>query len=433
MSVLSDHASTDPQPGASDTTLSDPRVFAQAVPHQEFARRRRDAPVAWVDEIPLVRQGLRGACEVRGSGYWAVTRYATLHAASRQPDLFSCSARGAFLSDPKSARDLERMRQLLISMDDPQHAHLRKIVSIAFTPSAVARIADSVRTHARATVAHAHAEREFDAVHALAAELPVLVLAELFGMPAADRHLLFRWSNQLVGFDDPEYGGGDVKTFQRTFVEAFAYVADLAEQKRGGDADDLVSRLVNARIDGRSLSMSELCHFWILLVVAGNETTRHLISGSLQLLHEWPDERARLQRDPNLVPHAVEELLRFWTPIMQFRRTATRDTELDGQPIRSGDKVVLYYISGNRDAAAFEAADRLDLGRHPNPHLAFGSGPHFCLGARLARLETAFLLQELRPYLHNFELTGPVVRLQSNFVNGIKSMPARFAPARSTR
>mgnify|MGYP001608468787 CR=1 FL=1 len=191
--------------------------------------------------------------------------------------------------------------------------------------------------------------------------------------------------------------------------------------------------MVNARIDGRCLSVSELCHFWILLVVAGSEPTRHLISGSLQLLCDWPEERERLVRDPSLVPLAVEELLRFWTPIMQFRRTATREVDLEGQSIRAGDKVVLYYISGNRDGAAFEHPDRLDLGRHPNPHLAFGSGSHFCLGARLARLETAILLRELLPHLNRFELTGPVVRLQSSFVNGIKSMPARFAPARSAQ
>jgi cytochrome P450 len=269
--------------------------------------------------------------------------------------------------------------------------------------------------------------KEFDAVEDLAAELPLLVLADLLGMPATDRHLLYRWSNHLVGFDDPEYGGGDIDVYRGIMAEAFAYALDLAARRRAEPTDDLVSMIANAEVDGQRLSDREFCSFWLLLVVAGNESTRHMIAGSLQALAAHPAERARLASGAVEVSTAVEELLRWVTPIMQFRRTATRDTELSGQRIAAGDKVVLYYVSANRDAEVFAAPDRLDLGRDPNPHLAFGIGPHFCLGAHLARLEVGTLLTALRPHLHRFELTGPVVRLESNFVNGTKSMPARFA------
>ncbi len=248
-------------------------------------------------------------------------------------------------------------------------------------------------------------------------------------MPHADRHLLFRWSNHLVGFDDPEYGSGDVEAYRRTFAEAFQYALAVAAQRRAAPGDDLASLLATAEVDGRRLSDREFCHFWLLLVVAGNETTRHLLSGSVLALAEHPDQRRRLAADPGLIPTAVEELVRWVTPIMQFRRTARRDTELTGQRIAAGDKVVLYYVAANRDPAVFAGPDRLDLGRDPNPHLSFGIGPHFCLGANLARLEARAALSALRPYLPALEITGPPVRLESNFVNGLKSLPIRLVPA----
>jgi len=253
------------------------------------------------------------------------------------------------------------------------------------------------------------------------------VLADLLGMPRQDRELLLRWSNNLVGFDDPEYGGGSVDVYQRTFVEAFGYASQLARARRRDPGEDLVSLLVNAELDGRRLTELEFCQTWILLVIAGNETTRHLLSGGLLALSQRPDQLARLVADPGLVSLAVEELARWVTPIMQFRRTAVTDSTLDGQPIAAGDKVVLYYVSANRDSDVFAEPDGLDVGRLPNPHLAFGIGPHFCLGARLARVEAAAMLSELRPHLPRLRLTGPPIRLESNFMNGIKSLPATFA------
>lgn len=407
--------------------LADPMAYADGVPHDELARRRREAPVAWVAEPPLWRHRGDKRYAIRGSGFWAVTRHATAVAVSRQPQIFSSALRGAFLADPTSPEDLERTRQLLINMDAPEHTGLRRLVTGAFTPAAIGRLQESIRHHARALVDRVRARSEFDGVRDLAAEMPLLVLADVLGMPAEDRGLIFAWSNNLVGFDDPEYGAGDVDAYNRTFAEAFAYARALARDKRRRPDDGLASRLLACELDGRRLSDAEFSQLWVLLVVAGNETTRHLLSGGLHALVECPEERDRLVADPGLVPSAVEELLRWVSPIMQFRRTATRAVELDGQPIAEGDKVVVYYVSANRDEGVFAAPDRLDLARTPNPHLAFGVGPHFCLGAALARVEAATLLDALRPHLSRLELSGPVVRLRSNFMNGIKAMPARWA------
>jgi cytochrome P450 len=407
--------------------LSDPTQYAVEVPHQEFSRRRREAPVSWVDEGPLLRHTSAGRAEFTGSGYWAVTRHATVTAASRQPDVFSSGALGAFLPDPKSAQDLERTRQLLINMDAPQHTALRALVSDAFRPAAVRRLNDNIRMHANLIVERLLEKEQFDIVADLAAELPLLVLADLLGVPREDRRLLYEWSNQIVGFDDPEYGGGDIERYQRTFGEAYLYARDMAVARRGSPRDDLVSEIVNRDLDGRRISDVEFCHLWILLVIGGNESTRHLLSAGLQALAECTRERDRLVADEALIPSAVEELLRWVSPIMQFRRTAMRQVKLDGQRINEGDKVVLYYVSANRDEEVFAEPHRLDLARMPNPHVAFGVGPHFCLGAHLARLETASLLSAVRPHLTRLALTGRPVRLASNFMNGIKSLPARFA------
>ena len=415
-------------PGVTAVSLADPATYAHGIPHAEFARRRRDAPVAWVDEPPLKRHGTDGksATLAKGGGYWAVVRYSTVAAVSRAPETFSSASRGAFLADPITREDLERTRQLLVNMDAPQHTAIRQLVAAAFTPALTQRLRDGIRAHAEALVTSALRREYFDIVRDLAAELPLLVLADLLGMPRDDRHLLFRWSNNLVGFDDPAASAGSIETYKQTFVEAFSYARELARTRRRNPADDLTSALIAIEQNGHRLSDDEFCHVWMLLVVGGNESSRHFLSGALQALVESATERDRLVASPRLLPTAIEELLRWVTPIIQFRRTATRDVELDGQSIREGDKVVLYYASANRDEAWFASPDRLHLARTPNPHLAFGSGPHFCLGARLLRVESSALLEALRPHLHRLELTAPVERLCSNFMNGIKSMPARF-------
>ncbi|WP_257902755.1 cytochrome P450 [Saccharothrix obliqua] len=406
--------------------IAHPATFVAGVPHDEFARRRREEPVGWVTEPLLVRHSAMGRTAERGSGYWAVTGYDDVVSVSRRPTEFSSAAKGAFLVDPRTPAALRQTRQLLINMDDPEHVAIRKLVAPMFTPRAIRQLLDGIDAHARALVDNVVRAGEFDAVTDLAAELPLLVLTDLLGVPRQDRHLLYRWSNHLVGFDDPEYGGGDVDVYRATFTEAFQYALDLAADRRQNPTGDLVSLLANAETDGRRLSDREFCNFWLLLVVAGNETTRHLVSGSLEALARHPAERARLVSGEVGLDTAVEELIRWITPIMQFRRTAVRDTELGGQRIAEGDKVVVYYTSANRDAAVFTDPDRLDLGRDPNRHLSFGIGPHFCLGAHLARLELRALLTAVLPHLGGLALTGPPVRMASNFVNAVKSMPARI-------
>ncbi|MEW2144944.1 cytochrome P450 [Micromonospora vinacea] len=412
--------------GAARPDIAHPATYAHGVPHAEFARRRRDEPVAWVDEPLLTRHSVSGRITERGRGYWAVTTHAAVQEASRRTGDFSSGRAGAFLVDPRTPADLRQTRQLLISMDAPQHVQIRRLVTSVFTPRAVGGLADGVAAHATELVQRVVRAGELDVVTDLAAELPLLVLCDLLGVPRADRHLLYRWSNHLVGFDDPEFGGGDVDAYRRTFAEAFAYALELAAERRAHPQADLISRLAVAEVDGRRLSDREFCMFWLLLVVAGNETTRHLIAGSLSALIDDPEQRDRLVAGTVPITAAVDELIRHVTPIMQFRRTATCDTELAGRAIAADDKVVLYYTSANRDPAVFIEPDRLDLGRSPNPHLAFGIGPHFCLGAHLARHELAALLRAILPHLPSLVRTGPEIRLESNFVNGLKSFPAQI-------
>lgn len=405
--------------------LSDPLAYVAGVPHEELARLRHESPFAWVDEVPVRLRGASGSVTTTGTGYWAVLSHAAVVAVSRQPDVFSSAARGAFLPDPKSREELERSRQSLINMDAPEHTRLRRAITTAFTPATVQSLQKSIVEHAEAIAARITTGEEIDIVGDLAAELPLLVLTDLLGVPREDRALMFRWSNDLVGFDDTEYGGSNIERYQRAYVEAFQYARELAASSRRRRGEDLIGMLLETEIDGRRLSDGEFCSLWLLLVVGGNESTRHFLSGSLRALCEWPDQRRGLLESRDTMT-AIEELLRWVTPIMQFRRTATRDVEIAGARITEGDKVVLYYSSANRDEQVFADPDRLDLDRSPNPHLAFGVGPHFCLGARLARAEAATMLDVLRPHLNRLELTGPIVRLASNFMNGIKSMPARF-------
>ena len=396
------------------------------MPFAEFDRLRAQGEVVWVDEPLLVRHSRQGRTADRGSGYWAVLSHRAVVEASRTPGLFSSQAKGAFLPDPRTPADLRSARQLLINMDDPRHARVRRLVGSTLTPRAVARLQDSVVGYAQGLADEVRRRGRLDAVRDVAVELPLLVLADLLGVPAADRELLFGWSNVLVGFDDPEYGGGDIEAYRAVFAEAGRYVFALAYERRERPTDDLTSILANGAIDGERLSDAELVNFWLLLVVGGNETTRHALSGSLLALAEHPERAAELAADPDLLEPAVEELLRWVSPTMQFRRTATVDTELAGQPIAAGDKVVLYYIAANRDPEVYDDPHVLRFDRTANPHLAFGIGPHFCLGANLARLELRALLGALRPELPRLRTDGAPVRLASNFVNGLKRLPIRL-------
>jgi cytochrome P450 len=266
-----------------------------------------------------------------------------------------------------------------------------------------------------------------DFVTDVAAALPVMAICELLGVPAEDTGRIVEWSNAMIGMDDPEYAG-DPHASAAAAMQIGMYAHELAEARRAAPRDDIVSELLRAEVDGERLTAAEFNAFVMVLAVAGNETTRNLISGGFRALCEFPDERERLAASPELMRGAVEEMLRFVTPVMHFRRTATRDVELAGARIREGDKVALWYVSANRDESVFPAPDRLDVRRPASDHVAFGFGPHFCLGAALAELETRLLFEELLARLPDMMLAGPVVRLRSNFINGIKHMPVRFTP-----
>ena len=401
-----------------DIDLADPGTFRIGVPHAAFALLRREAPV--------FRQA-----EASGRGFWAVTRYADVVAISRDPRLFSSNAGGTNIFELDGG-DLELVRMMLLNMDPPRHTKYRRLVSQGFTPRRIAQLERHVREICRRIVDGIAAAGECDFVTTVAADLPLQVIAEMLGVPHADRHRVFDWSNRLIGFDDPEYQTSAADG-RLAAAEMWAYANALARERREQPRDDLVSVLMHAEVDGERLTEMEFDAFFLLLAVAGNETTRNLISGGMLALMEHPEERARLLAEPRLVPTAVEEMLRWVSPVLHFRRTATRDTELRGQRIRAGDKVVLFYPSANRDEAVFQDPDRFDVGRTPNEHLAFGIGEHFCLGASLARLEIRAMFEELLSRLPDMELAGPVDRLRSNFINGIKHMPVRFTPERARR
>jgi cytochrome P450 len=403
--------------------LGDPDTYAKAMPYETFARLRREAPVAWIDEPARPEHGVEA-----GPGFWAVTRHADVDAVSRDQATFSSWRGTTFLHDPKP-HEVPLLRQMMLNMDPPDHTTLRRIVSRVFTPRAVAELVGSIEGYAATIVDRIAPNGEADFVEEVAAEMPLLVLADVLGIPGSDRHLLFDWTNRLIGYDDPEFGG-DEKQFRSAFAEMFAYAAEETEKKRATPGDDVWSRIVNAEVDGERLTPGELDRFFQLLVVAGNETTRNHLTGGLYALSLHPDQWARLRRDPDLLPRALDEVLRWWPPVIQFRRTATKDTTLAGQPIAAGDKVVIFYASANRDETVFDDPDRFDIDRDPNPHLSFGIGPHFCLGATLAKLEARVMLTELFRRLPDLEVAGPPERLRSYFINGIRHLPVRFTPQR---
>jgi len=406
--------------------LYDPRTYLGGLPLEAFAWLRRECPVYWQEERAVLDWPA-------GRGYWAITRYADVDAVNRDPRLFSSHLGATQIRDPKP-EDLEFQRKMMLNMDPPEHSRLRRIVGKAFTPRNVARLEGAIRERARATIErHALAGR-CDFPQDLSADLPVWTLAEVMGVPADDRKLLFHWANRVIGFQDPEYAQYDEQgkpidpRSRHALADMFAYAHTLADEKRRCPGNDILSLLLVADAQGDRVSDEEFENFFFLLAVAGNETLRNAIPGGMLALVEHPQELRRVTEDPSLLPSAIEEMLRFASPVMCFRRTATADTELHGVPIRAGDKVVVYYASANHDEAVFADPDTFDVSRNPNDHLAFGVGPHFCLGASLGRLEMRVFFEELLARLRDIEMDGPVERLQSNFQSGIKHMPVRFRP-----
>ena len=404
--------------------LFDPRTYLSGLPHEAFATLRRECPVYWQEEREMLGWPA-------GKGYWAITRHADVGFANRNPRIFSSNLGATQIRDPKDA-DLAFQRRMMLNMDPPEHTRLRRIVAKAFTPRNVDKLAEGIRARVRAAIEEVAPRGECDFPQELSADLPLLTLAEVMGVPAADRHLLFNWANRVIGFQDPKYARYDADgkpidpRSRAALQDMFDYANALADEKRARPTDDILTTLLHADLDGERISDEEYENFFFLFAVAGNETVRNAIPGGMLALMEHPAERDRLIADPALLPRAIDEILRYVSPVMSFRRTATEDVELHGVKIAAGDKVVLYYASANFDETVFTEPRRFDVAREPNEHFSFGEGSHFCIGAHLARLQMRIFFEEVLRSLPDMRLAGPIERLQSNFQSGIKHMPVEF-------
>ena len=404
--------------------ISDPEFWKGSRQHREsvFATLRREAPVKFFPEIPLANFPV-------GPGYWALTKHDDIWHVSRNPELF-CSGKGSNIAD--LTVELNEFFGSMISMDDPKHVRLRTIVSKGFTPKEITRIEEYVKNKAKSIVdkvlAKYGANEEFDFVDAIAAPFPLQIICEMMGIPESDERQILEWTNVILGAGDPDFGG-TLENLITVALEMFAYAQALGEARLANPTDDLTSVMMHSIVDGDRMSSQEFGSFFILLVVAGNETTRNAISHGMLQLTEHPDQKAAWYSDfESKTKGAVEEIVRWASPVIHFRRTATRDTEIRGVKIKEGEKVVMWYNSGNRDEEIYENPHQFNIARTLAPaQVGFGAGgPHFCLGANLARREIAVMFDEIRRRLPNLVITGEPAYLQSNFINGIKRMPCRF-------
>jgi cholest-4-en-3-one 26-monooxygenase len=405
-----------------DIDLTDSTQFVGRVPHDWFAFLRRNAPVWWHEEK---NTGNSPFFHNAGPGFWAVTSHAGCTAVNRDYEHFSSQREATYLWD-LAADDLAQQQLIMLNMDPPLHTRYRRLVNKGFTPRTVAQLHDRIHAATDVIIDRVIERGSADFVTDIAAELPLVVIAELLGVPDEDRHRMFDWSNRMIGSEDPEYQtAGEVA--QQASLELYAYASELFALKRADPHEDLMSVLTEVDIEGEKLSELELELFFLLLTVAGNETTRNLISGGMVAFFENPDQWQLLRNDRSLLPSAVEEMLRYVSPVMDFRRQTTAPIELEGQVIEENSKVVFYHVSANRDETVFPNPHDFDITRDPNPHIAFGAGgPHFCLGANLARLEIRTMFEHLLDRMPDIALDGEVQRLQSPFINGVKHIPVAF-------
>jgi cholest-4-en-3-one 26-monooxygenase len=397
--------------------IVNPDLYVQrGYPHAEWALLRREAPIYYY-ERPNV------------DPFWAVTRHADIVNVSRQPALFKSIQRlFVAVNEPNSPPPDEAILRQLLNMNPPEHGAYRGVVNRRFTPRTVQQLTAGIERITTEVIDDIVGRDECDFVTEVSAKLPLAVIAEMFGIPRADWPLMFRLSNEMIGPSDPEYAGEATitETVEHARMEFFQYFNGLVEDRRKSPRDDLSSALANGQVNGEQLPIFELLSYFALLIIAGNETTRNATTGGLYAFIDNPDQWGRLKRDPALVPKAVEEIVRWTSPVIQFTRKAAEDTELAGQKIREGDEVALFYPSANRDESVFAAPNKFDIGRYPNQHIAFGIGEHFCLGANLARLELQVMFRQLAERVDAVELTGPIQRMRSSFVGGIKHMPVRI-------
>jgi cholest-4-en-3-one 26-monooxygenase len=395
-----------------DIDIGNPDAYVGGVPHDQFAFLRRHAPV------------FRHR-EANGPGFWAITRHADVVRISRDPATFT-QAPSLFIEDlpPGNLRDHP---DVMINMDPPRHTRFRALVSKGFTPRVIQHLEGRIREVVTDLIDAFAGRGTVDFVSGFASELPLRIILELVGVPREDQAQMLEFSTRFFGALDPDYQGGPVD-LETIMLNMHSAAHRLAEARRREPKDDMLSALMAAEVDGQKLSYAEFGGFFRLLLSAGHDTTKNLLSNGLLALIEHPGERRRLLAAPSLIPSAVEEMLRFAPSAFYFRRSAARDTEVRGQKIAAGDKVVLWYAAANRDEEVFRDPDTFDVGRTPNEHLTFGVGTHYCLGPALARLEARVAFEELLRRLPDVELAGPVTRLRSNWIHGVKSMPVRFTP-----
>ena len=401
---------------APDINLVDPDVYQRGgPPHAMFAWLRTHDPVFWHAD----------GGEPGWPGFWAVTRHADIGYLSRHPEIFSSARRLSLFGEVPEDR-IELQRLMMLNMDPPQHTRQRAFVNRGFTPRMIGRLEKHIAEICHGLLDEVQDSGTADFVTEIAAPLPLWVICELVGAPVEDRDRIFELSNVLIGSADPEFQIGP-QAQQNAAAEIYAYGAALAARRRAEPADDIVTRLLQPNDEGEALTSDEFDLFFLLLTVAGNETTRNAAAGGMLALFEHPEQWQRLLEDPGLIPTAAEEIVRWVSPVNMFRRTATQDTELGGKQIAAGDKIVVFYSSANRDESVFALPDQFDVARDPNPHVGFGGGgPHFCLGRHLAAMELRILLQALTERMPDIRLDSEPSRLRSNFINGIKHMPVRF-------
>jgi cytochrome P450 len=397
--------------------LSDADEFESGPPYELFAKLRAQAPVH------------RNRSKVE-SDFWSVTRYEDVVAVTRDTETFASGRPIAFMHDERSIVPIPVLQGMMVNMDPPKHTRYRKIVQASFTPRAINAFEPQIAAVCSELVDNIIERGECDFVEDIAIDLPIAAVATVLGIPDADRRQLFEWTNKLVGAQDPMVRGSDEELFQ-ALGEIGQYTGELVSERQRNPRDDLMTRIIEAEVDGERLDFEELVSFFILLFGAGNETSRNSLILGWKALIENPDERRKLIADRSLIPGAVEETLRYITPLMHFRRTATRDTELAGQPIAAGEKLILWYASANRDESVFERADCFEVEREFEGinHTAFGSGIHKCLGQHLARLEVKIMYRELLERCPVMELAGDVRYFRSNLFHGLTTMPVAFTPA----
>ena len=395
--------------------LTDPDLYAARVPQEELAELRRAAPIWW--------NAQPSDMGFDDDGFWAVTKHRDVVAISRDSETFSSYENTAIVRfQSGNTRDqIEMQRVIMLNIDPPHHTKVRGIVSRGFTPRAINNLRDVLNERARKIVRDALEKGQGDFVTDIACELPLQAIAELIGVPQEDRHKLFTWSNDMVGYDDPEYAGDG----ETAAAEILGYSMLMAEDRRACPREDIVSKLVGAQVDGDELTSDEFGFFVILLAVAGNETTRNAISHGMLAFLDNPDqwERFKAQRPQT----AVDEIVRWATPVTVFQRTATRDTELGGQLIKQGQRVGMFYRSANFDEEVFESPEQFDVLRSPNPHVGFGgTGAHYCLGANLARLEIDLMFNAIADAMPDIAKAGDPQRLRSGWLNGVKRLPVSY-------